>query len=147
MRLFFFSSFFLATLSSMRDLSNLTRIEPTPLAVEAQSPNHCTARPVPYVVFYISNYVCPLYLRTHPTIFPAAYLSTIYLRTIIFLLLQEIVISQLHQRLASQSQVRSLGPVSTCCLLFLESSEDGMLPGMKRQGERARTGQNAVPTL
>ena len=78
---------------------------------------------------------------------PTTYLSIIYHLTIIYLLLQEIVISQLHLRLASQSQVRSLEPVSNCCLLFLESSEDGKLPGRKRQGEKARTGQNAVPTL
>ena len=141
---FFFLFYFLATMSSMWDFSNLTRIEPTPLAVEAQSPKHCTARPVLYVVFYISNYVCLPYLHTHPT----TYLSIIYHLTIIYLLLQEIVISQLHLRLASRSQVRSLEPVSTrCCLLFLESSEDGKPPGMKRQGEKARTGQNAVPTL
>ena len=52
-------------MSSMWDFSNLTRIEPTPLAVEAQSPKHCTARPVLYVIFYTSNYVCLLYLHTH----------------------------------------------------------------------------------
>ena len=112
--LLFFLFFFLVTLSSRWALSDLTSTEATPLAVDAQSPNHWTARPVPCVAFYISNYGYFLYLCTHPTILPSTYLSVVYLLTNVYLLLQEIVISRLHWRSAPQSQVRSLGHVGTC---------------------------------
>ena len=43
--------FFLAAPCSMRDLSSPTRIEPSPPAVEARSPNHWTAREVLWHIF------------------------------------------------------------------------------------------------
>lgn len=82
--------------------------------------------------FYISNYVCLIYLCTPPTILPSTYPSINYLLSTIYPLFQETIISQLHQRLASQSQIRSLRHVSiSCCLFFLESSKDGKLPDIK----------------
>lgn len=42
-----FFVFFFATLCGMPDLSSLKGMEPMPTAVEAQSPNHWTARQVP----------------------------------------------------------------------------------------------------